>query len=937
MVQETNWRDALGALLEVEGVDPDNEPLALEVEGDILVPLRLDSKGEWSQRRASWRDLTSQWVSVTSGLNPTQLSALRLLHEKAASVGVVRISRMTEPAWDALERCVRTGVCVFTNQSRQQCLTMDSVAGIPALDFVVGKNGVSVKVIAVESNLDTAADLDETVFPSRFGVSKPLPPGLRQVMDALAENHSVWVVPQDEVDEFWAAYVPRLTRLEVLAPAAKKLASEHVFGSPELHGTLRYNPANPRQIEIAWQVVRSADGTEVSIALNPEETDIQVSKLLESVASLAGWKSTKSRQFFTQRFPIWELDRLLTLSNTINQSRRAVITISPELADVHIYANDLQLSYTLEDATDKTLPHAPFSLKIGLTLGSETLDTNAFLTALGRMERWWQTPNGSWVDLYASRNQQLKRIVREFGDLGLSDFNRGHDYRIGLNHFELVEQLHDLSTTRELCANWEDAVTALVNPPEIDIPALSNGTWRPYQEDGLRWLNSRANASLGGILADDMGLGKTLQILALISARRQQDTGPVLAVVPSSVIGTWIDQTSHWFPELNTWVVNRSVGKTATDLAGATAKANKVDLIVTTYTLARMDMDFWETVAFSGMVLDEAQFVKNPSTATYKALTRVRSGWCFALTGTPIENSPTDLWAIMSLAVPGVLPELAVFSRRFAAETLSGRSEALRDLNDRVAPFLLRRTKEAVARELPAKIEQVISIEMESEQSRLYERYLLAARREASSTDTVELNVLTALTRLRQLALSAKMLDARSNEDGAKINYLFDILQTLRGDGSQHHQVLVFSQFTSFLALLRSRLDAADINYAYLDGSSRDRDKQIARFQEGAVDIFLISLKAGGFGLNLTAADYVFLTDPWWNPAVENQAVDRAHRLGQKRSVNVYRLVATGTIEERVLALQERKRDLIAQVLSGQEDREVTAGITMEQLRQLLS
>lgn len=353
-----------------------------------------------------------------------------------------------------------------------------------------------------------------------------------------------------------------------------------------------------------------------------------------------------------------------------------------------------------------------------------------------------------------------------------------------------------------------------------------------------------------------------------------------------------------------------------------------------------MDIDFWQTQSFSGLVFDEAQFVKNPSTATHKALVRLRAKWAFALTGTPIENTATDLWSIMSLTVPTVLPSLPVFSRRFAAETLSDRSEAAAELSDRVAPFLLRRTKDSVAQELPEKIEQIVSIDLEPVQRTWYAKYLTAARAQAADANSPRINILTALTRLRQLALSARLIDHHAHEDGAKVTYLLQTLEGLRNDGRsssrKRHQALVFSQFTSFLAILRERLDEAGIEYAYLDGTSRDRDRQVARFQNGAVEVFLISLKAGGFGLNLTEADYVFLTDPWWNPAAEAQAVDRAHRLGQKRFVNVYRLVAADTIEQRVLELQEKKRDLIGAVLSGQENRDVSAGITLEQLRSLL-
>lgn len=985
MAYEQEWRAGLSELLGAGTIDRTNEPLALEIQGETLVPLRLNAEGEWSEKRATWRDLTSRWVSVTSGLNVSQLSTLRSLFEHSAVAQRVRLSQLDEVGLDTLERCVLRGVTLFSDSSREfalrpvglgmrTCLLIEeSDAG--SLTISVGfADDVSAAVApdnvadSLEEEEDLGAKLPSRlqVLEGRFVLTPSLDAGVSESLNALTESEATWEIPAYEANEFWANYALQLSELGVLSREAQELIAQHRFGPAKLRGLLRFNPSNAQQVEIHWTVRRVSASSVVDLALDVQTTDQEVQQAMRQVAALVGWSESQIPLLFTKKFPIFELDRVRHFIETINISGRAEVDIDPALRDIKIFATGPEVELQIEDALspeeltdffrEEETEHREASLRnfgpyyrlnLNLRLGEENLDTTDFLSALGRVERWWQTPEGNWVDLYDSKNQQLKRLIREFTDLGLNDFSQGSNFVVGMSNFGLVSALDSLAQTRKVSVDWEQAISALVNPPEVPAPRLTSGTWREYQEDGFRWMVARARAGLGGILADDMGLGKTMQMLAVIQWQMQQNPEnhanrmpPVFVVVPASLVGTWVDQAARWFPGLKLYVQRSSVGKTAADLESVASEISQSDLVLTTYTLARMDIDFWEQQTFSGLVFDEAQFVKNPSTATHKALVRLRGKWAFALTGTPIENTATDLWSIMSLTVPTVLPKLAVFSRRFAAETLSDRSEALAELSDRVAPFLLRRTKDSVAKELPEKIEQIVSLDLEPVQRGLYAKYLVAARAEVADSQASQLNILTALTRLRQLALSARLLDHNAREDGAKASYLLQSLESLREDRAANqrnpHKILVFSQFVSFLGVLREKLDLAGIDYAYLDGTSRDRDRQVARFQGGEVDVFLISLKAGGFGLNLTEADYVFLADPWWNPAVEAQAVDRAHRLGQQRSVNVYRLVANDTIEQRVLELQEKKRDLIGAVLSGQENREAFAGISLDQLRSLL-
>lgn len=985
MAYEMDWRAGLGSLLNAGEVDVTNQPLAIQIEGETLVPLRINPAGDWSEKRATWRDLTSRWASVTRGLNPTQLAAMRHLFEHSARAQLVKLSHLDPTGLDLLEKCITSGVSVFSDATRTTVLRPAAPDPQTVLVITQHEDGsVTVAAGTETARVGAPSETPETneadcqplgprldALRGRFVACAGLKAGVNEGLNALAAAQARWEIPAAQANEFWANYAKRLGELGVLSRDSMHLTQEHVFGPPRLCGLLRLNEMNPKLVEIRWTVRRRSATAAVEVALDPNTPDPEIQEAMRGVGSLGGWNESEIPTFFTKKFPIFELDRIREFINTINVSERAEVNISPELQHIQIFSDGPVLDLRIDQALSATqgaprpdsapdfdavgeLPEGEprgwglrYGLDLGLRLGQEDLDTKEFLAALGRVERWWQTPEGNWVDLYAAKNQQLKRLIREFTDLGLNDFSGRAAFTVGISNFGLVSALEALAATRQFSGDWEHAVNRLVNPPEVSTPALAQGTWRGYQEDGFRWMTARAEAGLGGILADDMGLGKTMQMLAVIAGQKLQlgdspaDSAAVFVVVPASLIGTWEEQASRWFPDLRVYTQRTSVGKAAADCQRVAREVEQADLVLTTYTLARMDIDFWQTQSFSGLVFDEAQFVKNPSTATHKALVRLHAKWAFALTGTPIENTATDLWSIMSLTVPTVLPSLPVFTRRFAAETLSDRSEAAAELSDRVAPFLLRRTKDSVAQELPEKIEQIVSIDLEPVQRTWYAKYLTTARAQAADANSPRINILTALTRLRQLALSARLIDHHAHEDGAKVTYLLQTLEGLRDDSSvtarQRHKALVFSQFTSFLAILREKLDEAGIDYAYLDGTSRDRDRQVARFQNGEVDVFLISLKAGGFGLNLTEADYVFLTDPWWNPAVEAQAVDRAHRLGQKRFVNVYRLVAADTIEQRVLELQEKKRDLIGAVLSGQENREVSAGISLDQLRSLLN
>jgi superfamily II DNA or RNA helicase len=472
-------------------------------------------------------------------------------------------------------------------------------------------------------------------------------------------------------------------------------------------------------------------------------------------------------------------------------------------------------------------------------------------------------------------------------------------------------------------------------------PAKSfRGTLRPYQSAGLGWFTFLRDIGFGGCLADDMGLGKTIQVLALLDQRRRlkgDERRPSLVVAPRSVVFNWKAEAARFTPEL------RLLDHSVPDRVRAVDHFPDYDIVLTTYALLRKEVELFGAVEFDYAILDEAQAIKNASSQAAKAATLLRARHRLALSGTPVENHLGELASLFEFLNPGMLraksSRVTAMLRRAGGKSAEA-ADARTMLARAVRPFILRRTKTQVARELPDRVEQTIWCELEPKQRALYDelrdyyRAALLERVSSKGLNRSKIQILEALLRMRQAACHPALVDGRrAGEASAKMETLFDELAILL-DGN--HKVLVFSQFTSLLAIVRDRVRKLGLVHAYIDGSTRDREKEVARFQtDPSVQLFLISLKAGGLGLNLTAAEYVFLLDPWWNPAVEAQAIDRAHRIGQTRNVFAYRLVARDTIEEKILQLQQSKREL-ADAIVGEEN-SILRQLTAEDLDLLLS
>ncbi|HEY6252745.1 MAG TPA: DEAD/DEAH box helicase [Candidatus Angelobacter sp.] len=573
-----------------------------------------------------------------------------------------------------------------------------------------------------------------------------------------------------------------------------------------------------------------------------------------------------------------------------------------------------------------------FELRGEVQYGESTAKLPELLQALRRGENMVQLGNGEYGIL-------PDEWLRRFGHVaGLGMPTNGH-LRFQRSQAGLLDALlaaQPEASCDETFARVRKELALFQGVQAAEQPAGFEGQLRDYQREGLGWMNFLRQFSFGGCLADDMGVGKTAQVLALLEFRRESKGSngharPSLVVVPKSLVFNWKLEAARFTPKLR--VLDY------TGLARTCDGFAEHDIVLTTYGTLRRDALVLKEVEFDYVVLDEAQAVKNANTESAKAVRLLRGENRLALSGTPIENHLGELWTLFEFLNPGMLGSAGAF-KVVGGGTRNPDEESRKLLASALRPFILRRTKEQVARELPPKTEQTIYCEMEPAQRKLYNELLqhyrasLLARIETEGMAKSKIQVLEALLRLRQAACHPGLLDRkRSDDPSAKLDVLLAQIREVLEEG---HKALVFSQFTSFLKIVRERLDAEGIAYEYLDGATRDRQAHVDRFQnEAACQLFLVSLKAGGLGLNLTAAEYVFLLDPWWNPAVEAQAVDRAHRIGQTRHVFAYRLIARDTVEEKVLQLQETKRDLASAIISA--DNRLIRNLRREDLEILLS
>ena len=978
---QPTWERALGGLLDDGDARPDTTPVGLLIESAALGPGRArgdhrareqlrvrpvvpGARGGWIRTGVSWETFAGGYygfgrVSFADD-HRDALTALADAHRR--SVRAFGYGRMPDAIlldhlglhWVALLRAAdRAGVRLLTDLGEGGEVAFAPDPAELVVEVVRTDDGAE---LHPRLDLPTAVGMTHLVGQPATGfwlrdvdtlvlgaLAEPLDGTRQRLLDL-----GVVEVPEADWARFTVTHLPGLRRKARVRSLSADLPLPDAV-PPRLALTVTFEPGHRAHVE--WGFRYGAVGGGVFVPMSVEDPDPMrdraaeralVDGLLavEEVAAFdALWQVVaRVRRLVPEtRLHGFTTVALAGLLPVLEEHQGLELTVVGEPADYSEAVDAPLIQVSTSDPADGATTDW-FDLGISVTVAGEDVPLAPLIEAVARGHEHLILDSGTWFSLERPELEALRALVEEARSLQ----DRPSDpLRISVVHAGLWEELAALGVVEQQSARWSQAVDSLLSLDAVepaDVPVGLEATLRPYQVEGFRWLSLLWDCGLGGVLADDMGLGKTLQMLAMVlrASERGELVDPVLVVAPTSVLATWESEAARFAPALRTVVLDRTRAKARVGLDDAIAGAQ---VVIASYAVVRIDEAVFRSRPWGAVVLDEAQFVKNHQAKTYQAVRRLTARAKFAITGTPLENSLMDLWSLLSIVAPGLHPRPALFKESWARPIESlGDAERLAALRRRIRPLMLRRTKEAVAGELPPKQEQVLSVELHPRHRAVYDRHLQRERqRLLGLIDDVQGNriaILRGLTVLRQLSLDPSLVDEgyAGLAPSAKVDALVEQLGELSQEG---HRALVFSQFTGFLRIVRARLETEGIAYEYLDGSTRNRGERIAAFREGHAPVFLISLKAGGFGLTLTEADYVFVLDPWWNPAAEAQAIDRTHRIGQTRSVNVYRMVSRDTIEEKVVALQERKRDLFARVVD--EGAAMSSALSADDLRELLS
>ncbi|MDT5398139.1 MAG: hypothetical protein QOK33_1370 [Mycobacterium sp.] len=961
----------------------------------VLRPVTLGKRGNWIKAGLNWQGLSYQ--ADAAEFDRRQYLAVSAFASEFSRSGLVPIGdAMTITAvppafWSRLDDAVNAGVTMVAGLGLQAVDFIKSAR--LRLDFASDGAG--------GANMSVALFVDgERCDPYGIGlIGGPAPHGMFEVVDGvlrlgrfdplpgrttaelIARDQRVHI-PVETVAEFSLDFLPRLVDV------AQVEIEEGLFTPPTISGplpvlTLKFHQDGARAF---WSTRYELNDThhDFDPGSEPRRTgyrdaraeDLAWERVIPALRAVAAAARTWKQQAAGRHFE-WTAHRspnaaLIEELRAIIQSRdaagaAAVASLATlrsgadlTLVEAAVLCGELLPQLACRDAftveldqnaprfraadTDPQLEFSSdgepvrndwFDLDITVQIDGHQLPIAAVIAELASGATHMLLPNGVYFRLDTPEILRLRALIEEARALGEIE---GDKVNAGSLNVTLWEELLSLGVVDKQMASWQESLTRLVTarpPVQVEVPPGLDATLRDYQREGLNWLSFLWDNELGGVLADDMGLGKTVQTLALIARVAEGGTRRFLVVAPTSVVTNWTAECRKFTPGLTAVAVTSTERRSGTSLA---EQVEGADIVVTSYALLRIDFEAYAGIDWAGVILDEAQFVKNHASKTHQCVRRLDARFKLAITGTPMENNLMELWALLSITAPGLFPSPKGFTDYFRKPIESGSDkERLAVLRRRIKPVMLRRTKGQVAAELPPKQEQVLSLDLGAKHRRIYDTRMARERQKVlgllGDWEKNRFQVFRSLTLLRQLSLHAGLVDESNLDVGAaKVDFLAEQLPELVAEG---HSALVFSQFTGFLDILRNQLDAVGISYSYLDGSlsRRQRDASVRSFRAGTNQVFLISLKAGGFGLNLTEADYCFVCDPWWNPAAEAQAIDRTHRIGQTRPVTIYRLVSQGTIEEKVVALQERKRGLFAAVVD--EGDVFGSAITASDVREL--
>ncbi|MEI8404983.1 MAG: SNF2-related protein [Actinomycetes bacterium] len=895
-----------------------------DLDAQVLVLKELRALAQINEANAYYRPDDTVWLDAIRSRRVFDLL------EEATDLGVVLVTGRNGSGEVTLHRHVAEGLLDVRRVPKGLVVRPAMVAGDLEIDLGSARLlGPIPHGIAWWTEDHATGDVDEVHLARLDG---PLDASLLELL-----RTPRIAIPTEDVDRFLEGYVPDLAeRVRVISGDTSV-----DFPPPRArHLLLSLDPLGSEYLHVAWSWIRpgSRSGQAGSLhrtpgrAVDPEvEMALlaEVTNLLVDQAHLVGpgpeliastlLSGAPMLEFLTSTLPDLEaiegveVENVGTLPGYRAATNAPVITLGGEAAGDW------------------------FDLHVTVSVDGEDVPFKDLFIALAEEQEFMVLPSGTFFPLDSDELRQLAALIAEGRALWAGSSG---SVRVGRLQTGWWEEVASLGILDAQATAWQDSVADLLSshdPIPHAVPELIDATLRPYQVDGFRWLAHLHAHGLGGILADDMGLGKTLQALALMVHVSDADPGaaPFLVVAPTSVVGNWAAEAQRFAPGLTVATISEGLARRGVELSSITDNA---DLVITSYGLFRREFEHYEAVEWSGLFLDEAQFVKNHTSQASRRARMLSTKFKVAVTGTPMENNLLELWSLFAITAPGLLGSTEKFRTHFAMPIEKRQdAERLVELRSRIRPFMLRRNKELVATELPPKTEQILEVELSAKHRKVYDTYLHRERSRVlgllDDMDTNRFEIFRSLTLLRQASLDVSLVDAaHAAVPSTKLEMLAEMVGDVVAEG---HKVLVFSQFTRFLTSATEMIKGLGIEVAYLDGKTKDRQGAIEKFREGDASVFLISLKAGGFGLNLTEADYCILLDPWWNPATEAQAVDRTHRIGQTKNVMVYRLVARDTIEEKVMAMKAKKAALFDDVIDSGELSQ--GGLSAADIRGLLS
>ncbi|WP_345751740.1 DEAD/DEAH box helicase [Microbacterium rhizophilus] len=937
------WRRVLERALDDNGAaEPVDVALLIGLERDRagegvqIRPALRGTRGTWIRTGIGWRDLDGKGITADQRRALGELEALYEAREHFPGTPVsrrpvarsrwgsydrapqwIRLDELpSRGLWDVLVELRDAGVHLVADVKAQHGVTLraepaghhlalerrDGALHVQPVIDLPGADGT--RILPIGTPVAALALVGEAGLRELVPLREPLAEAFTRLMEG-----EPFTIPVEALGDFEREYLPKLRRIAPL----RSVAGTYDIPAPTRPTLVLTLAQDDARATLAWRW----DYPDASGARMPADERAIGDTVEAAAGERRGLLGVRSGTGFGAA--------MLTRDETV-ELRTGVLPALRGIDGLRIDETDEQPEYRF--AADPpvvhvaTSPHGNdwFDLEVSVNVGGEAVPFGMLLTALVARDRYVVLPSGTVFTLSQAQFDPLRELLDEAR--GLQDRPTG-PLRISRWQTDLWEELVGIGLVQAQANEWLDRLRGLSDADRlepVETPEGFRAHLRDYQRVGLSWLDFLIRHRLGGILADDMGLGKTVQVLAALERARQESPDDrYLVVAPTSVVSNWVSEAERFAPALPAVAVEETSGKRGTPLAEAVGDAR---LVVTSYALFRLDFEEYQALGVRVLVLDEAQQIKNHRAQTHRCARLLEAPSKFAITGTPLENNLLELWALASLVAPGLLGGERSFTDQYRKPIERERNgERLVRLRRRLRPFMLRRTKEEVASDLPEKTEQLLEIELHPAHRRAYAMRLQRERQKVlgllDDVDANRMEILRSLTTLRLLALDPDLV-GDGTAPSAKLEKLGELLDEIVADG---HSVLVFSQFTQFLGRAAAVAEKRGIPFAYLDGSVSmgARRRMIDRFTSGDVPVFFISLKAGGFGLNLTQADYCILLDPWWNPAAEAQATDRAHRIGQTRPVVVYRLISKGTIESKVVAMQEKKSRLFRDVLAGED------------------